>query len=473
MPNSLLTFRGNGESIYYIDKNHHLLGFLHPKMLNDVNNVEHEDEYYRAKKKYLEAHGVFQNEVEEVEMPLTLFTPHIVEQSIASTEQIVFEVTDRCNLRCKYCGLRDELYEVLKPREMTDMDITDAILLLRQINQIISDNLIYRSSPLVIGFYGGEPLLNFKFIQAVVEYVKAYVNYSVEFNMTTNAMLLHRYMDFIAENNFHLLISLDGDFYHNSYRKTSDNRDSFNKVINNVDELKKRHPEYFDKFVSFNSVLHDRNSIVDIFNYIFKRYGKTPHIGAINPDGIRDIEKFQEMHKSFADDFMRSDDKRLIYEKFFSMSPIFHDLDYFFRVYLSESISDIDELCCNTSKKTLPTGTCLPFNKKIFVSVDKKIHVCEKIDRSFALAELRDEQSFNFDAIADIYNDYFLKIKKVCSKCYRYEFCGKCLFSNRESLKGKAFECPTFLNKAAFKDLMSNMLKFIEKHPDVFQQVLI
>lgn len=36
--------------------------------------------------------------------------------------------------------------------------------------------------------------------------------------MTTNAILLDRYMDFLAENEFRLLISLDGDEKGQSYR---------------------------------------------------------------------------------------------------------------------------------------------------------------------------------------------------------------------------------------------------------------
>lgn len=63
--------------------------------------------------------------------------------------------------------------------------------------------------------------------------------------MTTNAMLLHRYMDFLQENCFHLLISLDGNKENDGYRMDKVGHSSFERVVANVDILQKNIPIIF------------------------------------------------------------------------------------------------------------------------------------------------------------------------------------------------------------------------------------
>jgi len=66
---------------------------------------------------------------------------------------------------------------------------------------------------IIIGFYGGESLLNFQVIEKTVNYCKNMGADHLEFNfnITTNAVLLDKYADYLVENNFKILFSLDGD----------------------------------------------------------------------------------------------------------------------------------------------------------------------------------------------------------------------------------------------------------------------
>jgi uncharacterized protein len=75
------------------------------------------------------------------------------------------------------------------------------------------------------------------------------------FSMTTNALLLHKYMDFLVEHNFSLLISLDGDKENTSYRVDQKGNPAFETIVKNVNLLRGKYPEYFDKKVNFNAVL--------------------------------------------------------------------------------------------------------------------------------------------------------------------------------------------------------------------------
>ena len=86
--------------------------------------------------------------------------------------------------------------------------------------------------------------------------------------MTTNAVLLDKYMDFIVENNFSLLISLDRNEYNHSYRVDYAGKNSFDRVLSNIELFREKHPSFFTTNVNFNAVLHNRNSVSETFYFI-------------------------------------------------------------------------------------------------------------------------------------------------------------------------------------------------------------
>ena len=103
---------------------------------------------------------------------------------------------------------------------------------------------------IIIGFYGGEPLLEFDLIKKCVEYVESIVEgKKVFFNITTNGTLLtDEVVDFFVEKDFKLSISLDGSQKeHDVNRKFRDGSGSFNTIINNIKRIKTRYPQYNKK----------------------------------------------------------------------------------------------------------------------------------------------------------------------------------------------------------------------------------
>ena len=230
---------------------------------------------------------------------LLLKKEYIIE-AVQHLRQLVFEVTDRCNLKCKYCGY-GELYCSYDERKSRDISLIKAKGLLDYLagfwRELYTDIDPHRVS---IGFYGGEPLLNVPFIKEIQNHISE--NYSgfviPEYNMTTNAMLLDRYMDYLVENNFSLLISLDGDEEGQSYRVDHRGRNSFSTVIRNVFLLRDKYPEYFKKRVSFNAVLHNKNSTQGLYDFFKNNIGKLPMISELNNSGIRE-DKRNEFEKIF------------------------------------------------------------------------------------------------------------------------------------------------------------------------------
>ncbi|MCQ5183205.1 hypothetical protein NE573_24670, partial [Parabacteroides distasonis] len=56
------------------------------------------------------------------------------------------------------------------------------------------------------------------------------------------------------------------------FRKSKEN--SFEKVIVNIYNLQNKYPKYFTDNVNFNAVLHDRNSVNDIYEFIYEIISK-------------------------------------------------------------------------------------------------------------------------------------------------------------------------------------------------------
>jgi uncharacterized protein len=141
-------------------------------------------------------------------------TPERIKFAMANLPQLVFEITDACNLKCKYCAY-GEFYDDYDSREDKMLSTQKAIRLIDYLVDFWnSDKNNSLKSNLYISFYGGEPLLNISFIRTIVDYIENKTqcpNRTFGFSMTTNALLLHKYMDFLKEHDFNLLISLDGN----------------------------------------------------------------------------------------------------------------------------------------------------------------------------------------------------------------------------------------------------------------------
>jgi len=155
-----------------------------------------------------------------------------IEKQLANVRHILFEVTDSCNLKCTYCGYgdiygnHDQRLESNFPLESAKLFLDYMISHLKSKN---NDSIYYN---VIISFYGGEPLLNISFIKEIVYYIESInvSNLNFIYNITTNALLLNRYMDFLTKKKFRILISLDGNKFNNSYRVNHSGENSFDRV---------------------------------------------------------------------------------------------------------------------------------------------------------------------------------------------------------------------------------------------------
>ena len=108
------------------------------------------------------------------------------------------------------------------------------------------DFFLERSSgveEVTIGFYGGEPVLEFDLIKQVIDHVeKHYPARKVRYNFTTNLTLFtDEVIDYVLEKNIQIMISIDGPQpVQDKYRTFVNGKGSFATVTANVCWIRER-----------------------------------------------------------------------------------------------------------------------------------------------------------------------------------------------------------------------------------------
>ncbi len=151
-----------------------------------------------------------------------------------SIMEIQLAVSEKCNLACKYCYCPPS--DDLPNNGMMPTNVAKA-----------SIDLLFAQKTVKpwITFFGGEPLLNKPLIYNCIDYSKACakrLGKSIGYSITTNATLLDdKIMDCIVNDNFGLMISIDGPRdIHDKQCPTKSGSGSFDIAAQNASALMKR-----------------------------------------------------------------------------------------------------------------------------------------------------------------------------------------------------------------------------------------
>lgn len=407
-------------------------------------------------------------------MEYVYLNKEVICNNIRNLTQVTFEVTDACNLQCKYCGY-GELYEGYDTRECKTLPIEQAYSLLEYLysNWQQSDS---HHKKTYISFYGGEPLLNMDFIRGAVSWI---MNHQIPqcdfvFTMTTNGMLLDRYIDYLVEHDFKILVSLDGNRENDGYRVDFSGCPSFDRVFANIKSVQQHYPDFFEKNMEFNSVLHNLNDYQCIITFFQKEFNKIPSVSELSISGVKEErkEEYLKMRNDKFSSFNKVLDKERLKNSLFMNVPEISILCTYLHAYSGNVYYSYRDLLVNQENRMwYPTGTCLPFGKKMFVTVNGKILPCERIKQEYALGHVDEKGIFiDIDGIVDMYNQFYSKYIPQCSKCYHNNTCKHCMFQNAD-LHTKA-KCPTFMNKESFELYESDQLRYLSKHPFLYKRIM-
>lgn len=400
-----------------------------------------------------------------------------IEYNLQHLPQIIFEVTDACNLRCKYCAYAD-LYGGYDERENLRFPLHKAKLILDYLHDIWKKCRVDGvETPFTVGFYGGEPLLNVPFIKQVMEYVESLeqTGRKIHYSMTTNAMLLDKYMDFLAEKEVQLLISLDGDEEGQSNRIDIKGNNSFHRVFKNIKLLQEKHPVYFKRYVMFNSVLHNKNSVERTFRFIKDTFGKEPHINALSTSGIRPdkIDEFNRTYRNYSESIRQATNCESLKSEMFIKNPETTSLLYYLYFHSKNVYFNYNNLLMKESLFPLPmTGTCSPFSKKMFVTVKGRILPCERINHEFGFGQITETSvELNWRQIAEQHNSYVSKYKKQCESCGNKTSCSQCIYQ-LDDIHEENSKCISYCTEKQKQKQNERCLAYLTEHPELYKRLL-
>lgn len=386
-----------------------------------------------------------------------------IENSIRNVSQVVFEMTTACNLKCEYCCYSDG-YTIFQKRQKGKLGFSTAKVVLDYLDRIFKSKIQtgLHPEPFAISFYGGEPLMNFSIIKEIVEYAELldFEGKEIVFTMTTNALLIDKFADFLSKHKFRILVSLDGNKKHDSYRKTVFGKDSFDIVYKKLKLVQKYYPVLFSN-IRFNAVYTDKSEAGDILNFFMAEFGKYPQFNQLHKPDLtaKEVNKIKSMYKEIEIPYELSTHKDLILE-----SPIHKHIFEFCMKLSSHTYHDEGELSNNgVSTLNYPTGTCVPFSKRIFVTFDGNLFPCEKINRDipWGYVDSSERLIINASDIVERFNSMLDKYERICSTCYLQQCCIKCAFQST------GFNCDNKKTKEQFRKMLSQIYSYIEKHPDI------
>ncbi|MDR2888354.1 MAG: radical SAM protein [Lachnospiraceae bacterium] len=369
----------------------------------------------------LSAEGFFaNNRVKEIIHPLT---PFLQEYQQRKVRDITLQVTQQCNLRCAYCIYSQEKSE--RQRNHSDARMS------YEMAQKAIDFLIEHSvdnEEVYIGFYGGEPLLEFELIRQVVGYAEEVCRgKKIVYAITTNATLItDAIIDFLVEHKFQIIISLDGsEKTHDKNRRFAANgQGTYKTVIKNLRILVGRYPEYQHN-LSINMVI-DPQEKDDDAGRMFSADDELKKV-SISTSVIDDI--FSQEKNKYNEDFIadRNYDLFLTFLEYLGISSG-KEISPDSKNILIESVKKMQMLGPSERlpEQSAPSGQCLPGITRLLVTTDGTFYPCERVSERSAIMQIGSlATGFDHEKSGRLLNCATITAK-MCKGCWAFRLCDVC-----------------------------------------------
>lgn len=377
---------------------------------------------------------------------------------------LVLCTTENCNLRCRYCTYYSDNYEYMRRYSERYMDFEIAKKAIDQFFLLLGEGKRYNPwRQHAIGFYGGEPLLNFNLIKRSVEYIeKEYCDYKIRYPVTTNATLLNEEKaEFLMSHNFSIAVSIDGpEEEHDRNRIYPNGKGSFRDVMKNASKIME---EGYDKIGSL--AVFDWKSDLFKLQEFFNKEDVPKLMGISMPTPYMGCKYYDQFSKEDLQNYKEKFEKAKNYYfenlKNFKGTNSFFDYLFGYPAYgaLFGGIALVDP------NPIMPrTGACIP-GRKIYVDVEGRFHTCEKINEAFPIGDVN--KGLDFKKIAEMVSNYLdhldrcsnCKVKRICNKCY-------CAFTTDKGFLTSSQVCKNVEDSLA--DSLSDAFTIGEIYPKFF-----
>lgn len=340
-----------------------------------------------------------------------------VRRKIKTLSQLIFEVTQNCNLRCKYCVYNGHYSQQrrLSPR---NMDIETARRGMDYVFSLVKDR---KKREFSLSFYGGEPLINIETISWIVEYAqRRFKGWRLHLNLTSNLTLLDdEILDFLVDKDVSLLVSLDGDRHnHDAKRVFADGRGTHRTVLRNLKKIRQRNPDYFEKKVGFISVYSLDLPLDRLYRFFtaptFIKYKRT-NFSIVNKYNTTYYDTYPPDRRAYGKEL------KTIHRRMLDKVRRGEELSGF----ESNLFNRLRDTCRPLRYRSFSTlaNTCL-FNSRLLLDVTGRFHACERVNHNFPLGDV--VRGLDFTRMARMAREFAEAVKRDCSRCDIRFLCSRC-----------------------------------------------
>lgn len=384
---------------------------------------------------------------------------------------IALEVTQQCNLRCKYCVYSDKYYYT-RGYQSRAMSFDTAK---KAIDYLLSHSEKSENKWLGISFYGGEPLLNFDLIKTCVEYTnKNRRNRDIIYSMTTNGTLLDdKIVPFLMDNNFSILVSIDGHKqFHNRNRVYKNGKGSFDRIMRNIMWIKEKYPSYYSKSIGFVATLSPPfDSLSDIEQFFTHLLGteethslRVGQPSAINTTYYQQFKDSAVLDQSAVNSFVQ----RYIDIKVHKRKKVPKFLGHLINESIFERIHNRSQGKLNSQ---INVGAfCIPGVTRCYVTSDGRYYPCERCNSIGSLNIGDVGLGIDLDKVIDIIAKANALMQEDCSDCWACRLCFMCygMMEAKDNLSQEQKKKSCNIIRNMYNVYLSNYCKIMEKNPNAF-----
>ncbi|CAG1016605.1 Anaerobic sulfatase-maturating enzyme [Anaerolineales bacterium] len=436
-------------------------GLLRRNQINEEHGAFLENESVSVLRTVLSEAGTV-----SLDTPKLIHSPWTQEEIVSQLEknlsQLTLVVTEFCNLQCDYC-LYGDLYPAFRNNSSRRMS--------RNVAKSAIDFFFKRCKKdiVTVGFYGGEPLTNFKLIEYCLRYISQIRSPNlVQYSMTTNGTLLTPdKVRVLHDYDVSLLVSLDGPKnIHDRHRVAKKKEGTFSKILENITWIKENYPDYYCTKIGFNVVRAPDTDIREVYAF-FRNH---PSLFINNSITSSNIISYPE---TIFDHFVESNSHQGIKnlrKQFIESGKKMHlEQDTFLRAIFERPLIQIHKRQHweGFSNCYPPNGICLPGTRKLLVNIDGGVQMCERVSTTDTIGNIYD--GFNYKKIYSLIDEYIQLGEKACINCWAIRLCSMCfsdVYDGVLSSTRKKWACNRM------KNMLSENLRLycevLEKNPNAY-----
>lgn len=365
--------------------------------------------------------------------------------------RLVIHVTNKCNLRCKYCYANGGTYHS-----------EEALLTKEQLDLILER--FYNEFDIIEGIqlFGGEPLIDLYMIEYICNQINKFnkeKNLNTTIGLITNGTLINdKFIELVKKFNLHVTVSYDGNKKINDIlRVYPNNLGTSDTIIKNILKLKEKtnQPEVIE--ATYTQYHFDNNiTVLDIIKHINELFPNT-YLHLVPAGGSNDCDYLLKNLEAFTD-------IKSIFDK--NIADTKNEYSYSLIQRFINSLVNKEygnDYICSAGVGTLS------------VSVNGDIYPC------FMFTDMDDvvlgnvsnpnvfKSSNYISRLQKIQNFNFKYTNKKCKNCFINTLCTSCLGTNLLNC-GDIYKLDD-KNCEMFKSMASNIIIELAKTTDTLKEV--